>query len=298
MALAKRLLLVFISVVLIGCNPSTETATFNIQGHRGARGLAPENSIDGFLLALNWGVETLEMDVVVTGDGQVVLSHEPYLSSAICATEGGQDDRSYNIYKMTLQELQSYYCGSFPHADFPEQIPSAHVKPTLSTVIQAVQNYCDSTQRSLPDFNIEIKSKRSTDLMYHPGPAEFVQSVMTVVTEAGIAERTIIQSFDPRPLRLINGQYPEIRTAYLTARKSDAESYRSVLGFAPHYLSPEYSILDTAVINAAHRDSVQVVPWTVNDLNEAQKLYKWGVDGLITDYPDRITAETIKQPGA
>lgn len=298
MRLAKSLLLVFISIVLICCNPRTDGTSFDIQGHRGARGLAPENSINGFLMALSLGVETLEMDVVVTGDGHVVLSHEPYLSSAICSTEGGQDDRSYNIYKMTLQELQSYYCGAFPHADFPEQSPSAHVKPTLAGVIEAVRSYCDSTQRPLPDFNIEIKSKRSTDLMYHPGPAEFVQSVMTVISEAGIGDRTIIQSFDPRPLRLIHGQYPEIRTAYLTARKSDAESYRSVLGFAPHYLSPEYSVLDTAVINAAHRDSVQVVPWTVNDLNEAQKLYKWGVDGLITDYPDRITSETIKQSGA
>jgi glycerophosphoryl diester phosphodiesterase len=283
-------------LAVAGCTSSQKNSEpFDIQGHRGARGLAPENSIDGFIKALDLGVKTLEMDLVVTGDGVVVLSHEPYLSRTICATEGGLDEREYNIYKMTLEELHSYYCGVAPNPDFPEQLPAAHVKPALDRTIAAVKAYCDSLNRPLPNFNMEIKSKRSTDLIYHPGPAEFTAAVMEVVTQMGIEEQTIIQSFDPRPLRLIHGQYPSIRTAYLTAVRAEAENYRQKLGFRPTAVSPEYSMVDTALIGLCHRDSVSVIPWTVNELKSAQELFIWGVDGIITDYPDRINASTVTQ---
>lgn len=271
---------------------------FDFQGHRGARGLYPENSIKGMLLAMDFGMKTLEMDVVITADGQVVLSHEPFLSHVICLDAKGNpisshNETDYNIYEMTFDSLSKCDCGSVIHPDFPDQNHEFVAKPLLSDVIRAVKNYSDSTGTPLPNFNIEIKSDPRVDLIYHPGPPNYVNTVMTVIREQGIESHTIIQSFDPRPLRIINGRYPDIQTAWLIENPTTVDSTLEFLGFRPDILSPQHIWLDSAFINTAHRDSMRVIPWTVNEQIRATELIEMGVDGIITDYPDRISAASL-----
>jgi glycerophosphoryl diester phosphodiesterase len=286
------------TVLLISCNRNNPLEKFDFQGHRGARGLYPENSINGMLLALDYGVRTLEMDVVITADNRVVLSHEPFLSHLICLDAEGNpisthNEKMYNIYEMTYDSLAQCDCGSVIHPDFPEQQHEFVVKPLLTDVIEAVKRYCDTSGIEMPFFNIEIKSNPAVDLIFHPGPPDYVRTVLDVVRENGIESQTILQSFDPRPLRIINGRYPEITTSWLIEDQTTVDSTLDVLGFRPDILSPQHVWLDTSFVNAAHRDSMRVIPWTVNDQMRASELIEMGVDGIITDYPDRISAATL-----
>lgn len=286
------------ALLFISCNRGNSLDEVDFQGHRGARGLFPENSIGGMLIALNYGVNTLEMDVVITADNQVVLSHEPFLSHLICLDADGNpisthNETSYNIYEMTYDSLAKCDCGSTVHPDFPEQKHEFVSKPLLTDVIAAVKQYCDSSGVALPFFNIEIKSDPRVDLIYHPGPPDYVRTVLEVVRANGIESNTIIQSFDPRPLRIINGRYPEITTAWLIEERTTVDSTLDFLGFRPDIISPQHSWLDTSFINTAHRDSIRVIPWTVNEQMRASELIEMGVDGIITDYPDRISAATL-----
>lgn len=295
----RSISIAFIAVLFIAsCNSGDSLNEFDFQGHRGARGLYPENSIKGMLMALDYGVKTLEMDVVITSDNQVVLSHEPFLSHAICLDADGNpisshNETSYNIYEMTYDSLAQCDCGSSIHPDFPDQDHEFVSKPLLKDVITAVKNYCDSTGTSLPFFNIEIKSDPRADLIFHPGPPDFVRLVVEVIRENGIESHTIIQSFDPRPLRIINGRYPEITTSWLIEERTTVDSTLDFLGFRPDILSPQHDWIDTSFVNTAHRDSMRVIPWTVNEQLRASELIEIGVDGIITDYPDRISAASL-----
>lgn len=292
--------------------------TFDVQGHRGARGLQPENTIPAFLAALDLGVTTVEMDLAITKDGQIIVSHEPWMSSEFClkpdSTEFSKDEElKYNIYQMTYEEVRQWDCGSKPHPRFPQQQKQKISKPLLADVIVAIENHIKSYTKYEVDYNIEIKSEPEGDSVYHPAPPEFSDKVYQLLDQYLPMERVVIQSFDFRVLKYWHEKYPEIRLAALVENKKSPEENLKDLGFVPSIYSPDFNLLTKANVKWLHTQKVdltekqkkdkgkvrmRVIPWTVNESKDMLVLKGMGVDGIITDYPDRAAVYklTLKIP--
>ena len=265
---------------------------FDLQGHRGARGLAPENTVPAFRRALALGVTTLEMDVVLAGDGTVVVSHEPWMAADKCRTPDGAripaaDERAHNLYQMAYDDIAAYDCGSLRLDDFPEQTPTPAPKPRLRDVLRTAEAYVRAHERPPVFYNIEIKSREEWEGTFQPAPASMTAAVLDVVTAAGVAPRTTLQSFDPRVLEAVHRAGAPVRTSMLVWQPGGLDEHLSALSFVPDIYSPSASLVDAALVDAAHARGLQLIPWTVNDVDAMTALIRLGVDGLITDYPDR-----------
>jgi glycerophosphoryl diester phosphodiesterase len=270
------------------------------QGHRGCRGLYPENTIQAMLKAIDLGVSTLELDVVITKDKQVILSHEPFMSAEISTnTEGktitASEEKTHNIYQLDYAAVQSWDVGLKPHPRFPQQEKTPAKKPLLVDVIDAVEAYTRMHNIPPVQYNIETKSDPEGDDLFHPKPTEFVNLVLAVIQSKGVTTRTIIQSFDVRTIQLVHTQYPQIKTAFLVEKTSakDLNSQLKTLGFIPTIFSPAYQFVDQKLVDICHKKGMQVIVWTVNTSPEMQKMLDLGVDGIISDYPNLFSA--IKQ---
>lgn len=287
----------YILLSLIGLMATTLSAQvyipkFDIQGHRGARGLKPENTIPAFLTALDSGVTTLELDVVITKDKEVIVSHEPWMAAAICSDPSGKpvsekEEKKYNIYKMTYDQVKQFDCGSRGNARFPEQEKMAVVKPRLSEVIIASENHIKNFTRYEVDYNIEIKSEKELDGKFQPRPEEFSDLVYNLIDQYLPLDRVVIQSFDFRVLKYWHEKYPEVRLAALVENLNTIDENIKELGFTPSVYSPDYKLLSKSEVKYCHELNMRVIPWTVNDHAEMLALKGMGVDGFITDYPDR-----------
>jgi glycerophosphoryl diester phosphodiesterase len=269
---------------------------FDIEGHRGCRGLLPENSIPAFVKALELGVNTLEMDVVITKDKQVLVSHDPYFSHEFCRTPGGLDipeakEKEYNLYNMTYEEIRKYDCGMKPHPRFPSQKKIAVIKPLLGEVISTIENLIREKGYHQVHYNIEIKSTVEGDFIFHPGVEEFSDLLMAVLIERGIEKRTIVQCFDVRALRYVRKNYPDQVLSYLIENTQSPEENLHLLGFTPQIYSPDYIQVDQHLIQLGKKLQMKIIPWTINDLPTILKLKSAGVDGIITDYPDIVLNE-------
>jgi glycerophosphoryl diester phosphodiesterase len=273
--------------------PKADLAGFDIQGHRGCRGLLPENTIPAMMKALDLGVTTLEMDVVITKDKKVVLSHDQWFAQEITTKPDGtymgeREERKFNIYWMTYEEVKTFDVGMKPHPRFPQQQKMKVVKPLLSELIDSVRQYMMTSKRAFPDYNIETKSNPEFDGVFQPKPEEFVELLMGVIKEKGIEEHVIIQSFDFRTLQYLHQHYPAIKTAMLIEDfdKRSLEDQLKVLGFTPTIYSPDYSLVNKDLLKRCHQQNIKIIPWTVNDKETIGKLKAMGVDGIITDYPN------------
>ena len=261
---------------------------FDSQGHRGARGLLPENSIAGAELAVAHGMTTVELDLAVSRDRQLVVSHEPHFNPTICELDGtGYDDRT-SLYTLDYADIARVDCGRKGHPEYPTQRRQPSPKPTLAALVTAADAKARSLGRPLPAYNIELKSDPELDEAYTPSPADFVDLVVAEVDRLGIGDRSNIQSFDPRPLRLLRAKRPDLRIAYLVGVPRSLANVEQDLGFRPDIYSPHHLTLTSAQIEAYHRAGVAVIPWTVNDVTRMRTLLAWGVDGMISDYPDRL----------
>ena len=268
----------------------TTAFNFDLQGHRGARGLAPENTLPAFKKALELGVNTLELDVSVTKDKKLLVSHEPWFNREICLDSTGnriaeKDSIRLNIYQHTYKETQKYDCGSLGNERFPEQQKQNATKPLLTAVIEMAEKFSAVNNTSI-NYNIEIKSLPAGDNIYHPAPEEFSDLLINVLKEKLPKERIVIQSFDFRVLKYIHENYPEYTLAALVY-KDNVNTNLSALGFIPEIYSPAYALLNTDVVAQIHDKNMKVIPWTVNDTITMRKLLEMGVDGLITDYPNK-----------
>jgi glycerophosphoryl diester phosphodiesterase len=283
---------------LAGCHVSqnaqnTMQTEFDTQGHRGCRGLMPENTVPAMLNALGLGVRTLEMDVVITKDKKVVLSHEPWFGEDITTKPDGsyigeREERKFNIYWMTYEEVKTFDVGMKPHPRFPNQQKMKVVKPLLSDVIDSVKQYMMMARRPMPFYNIETKLIPEFDGVFHPKPDEFVELIMDVVKEKGIQDQVIIQSFDFRTLQYIHEKYPAVKTAMLIdmGDKRSLDEQLKELGFTPTIYSPSFYLVKEKLIKQIHKLGMQIIPWTVNEKAKIEELKKMGVDGIISDYPD------------
>jgi glycerophosphoryl diester phosphodiesterase len=264
---------------------------FDKQAHRGGRGLMPENTIASEKNAINYDC-TLEMDLQMSKDKKIVVSHDAYFSSDFCLTPEGdsmskKDGLSRLIYNMSYDSVAKYDVGLKPHPGFPKQKKIHVIKPLLSVLIDSVEAYANQKYH-VNHYNIEIKSNPKSDGKYYSTLEEYVNSAMKIIIEKGIASRTMMQSFDVRALRMIHEKYPKIKTSYLVTanNKKTAEEYIDELGFAPDIFSPEFSLITNDLVNAFHNKRILVIPWTPDTLEDIQRLKSMGVDGVITDYPE------------
>jgi glycerophosphoryl diester phosphodiesterase len=285
-------------LVISSCNTtrlpnSVMLPAFDKQGHRGCRGLMPENTLPAMLKAIDLGVTTLEMDVSFTKDSQAILSHEPFFNHDITTLPDGsfikeKEDLKYNIYKMDYAEVLRYDVGMKVHPKFPRQQKIPVTKALLKDVINGVEAYIRE-KKLLPVFyNIETKTKPFTDNVFHPAPQAFVDMLMKIINESKIADRVIIQSFDFRTLQVLHRDYPTIKTAMLIEdydKRSVSEQLKA-LGFTPTIYSPAHELVSKSLVDECHQQKMKVVPWTVNSKERITELKNMGVDGIITDYPD------------
>lgn len=267
---------------------------FDLQGHRGARGLAPENTLPAFRHALELGIPTLEMDVVISGDGEVVVSHEPWMNPDICLTPEGEripkgEGRQHSLFDMSYDEIAAYDCGSLQSSQFPEQHSQSASKPRLQEVLQEAEAYVRDHERSSVFYNIEMKSRPAWEGRFHPDPDVFAERVLAVVQEANVEARTTLQSFDPRTLEAASRRSDRIRIALLVNWMDNRGLATNLerLSISPDIYSPDVRLVDESLIAAAHDRGMKVIPWTVNERTTMKRLIRLGADGLITDYPDR-----------
>lgn len=293
---------VFYAFIMLSCTPKVKeiSKNFDWQGHRGCRGILPENSIPAFLKAIDLGVTTLELDVAVSLDRQVIVSHEPWMSSDICQKLDSseileQDARRLSLFKMTYETIKMYDCGSKGNHRFPNQEKQRVYKPSLKDAIEAVKSYCAAQNKPLPQFNIEIKSQPKWDNDLTPPIAEFVDLVIQVIENEQITQKVCLQSFDPRAVEKVHLLRPNLKIAFLVENTEGVEANLKRLTFKPHIYSPYYLLLRKKDISHLQAQGIQVIPWTVNNPNDMARLINWGVDGIITDYPNRISLLDLKK---
>jgi len=269
---------------------TNDPATFDVQGHRGARGHAPENTLPGFERALAIGVDTLELDVGVTRDGVVVIHHDRRLNPDLArGPDGGWIAApGPTIHSLTHAQLQRYDVGRIrPGSEYAKRF--ARQKPIDGTRIPRLADLFELVKASGVRFNIETKvSPEAPDETLAPEP--FALALLAEVRKAGVERRTTIQSFDFRTLAVVQREAPGLGTAYLTSEKKGAAVPRMVHEAKGAIWSPDWRDLDPQALAVARELGVRVIPWTVNAPADIARILDMKVDGMISDYPDRVRA--------
>ncbi len=254
----------------------------DIQGHRGARGHLPENTLPAFALAMEFGVDTLELDCGVTKDGVVVVHHDRRLNPDVARGPDGKwvASPAPTVYSLTYMELQHYDVGRLrPGSEYAKRFP--HQKPLDGTRVPALSEVLKMQKR----FNIETKTSAA-----HPDetlpPEAFARALIAEIRKAGAQQRATIQSFDFRTLKVVEREAPEIGTVYLTDGQ-DSDPARVKAAGAKTW-SPNFKDLTPAKIAAAKAAGLRIVAWTVNEREDVARMLAAGVDGIISDYPDRV----------
>ena len=261
---------------------------FDLQGHRGARGHAPENTLPGFERALAIGVDTLELDVGVTRDGVVVIHHDRRLNPDLARGADGKwiEAPGPTIHSLTYAQLERYDVGRIrPGSEYAKQF--AHQQPIDGTRIPRLAELFELVKKSEVRFNIETKlSPDAPDETMPPEP--FARALLAEVRKAGVERRTTIQSFDFRTLAVVQREASVIRTAYLTSGQKGEPVPRMVHEARGAIWSPDFRDLDARARSVARELGLQVIPWTVNNPADIARVLDMKVDGIISDYPDRV----------
>jgi glycerophosphoryl diester phosphodiesterase len=269
----------------MSCNSNKQ---LDIQGHRGCRGLYPENSLPAFEKAIELGVTTLELDIAITKGKEVVVSHEPFMSRTICFNPKGtviteEMDMKYNLYEMTHKEIKQFDCGTKFHPTYPNQKKIKTYKPLLVEVFNLVK-----AKNPKVKLNIEIKSKPRYYGVYTPHPKEYVKIVLDEIIENKMFNQVNLQSFDLVILEEIKKQSPKMPVALLVDEDETISGKLAKLSYKPEIISPYFKLLTFETIKQYHAKDYQIIPWTVNEEQDLFKMLRWNVDGIITDYPDRL----------
>jgi glycerophosphoryl diester phosphodiesterase len=300
---------------------SLPASAFDLQAHRGGRGLRPENTLASFENAIRMGVTTLELDIAITSDGIPVISHDPALNPAFTRDANGQWLTRHEpiIKSMTLAQVQTYDVGRLNPSnsyarEFPDQQPvdGLHI-PTLASLFKLVNDL------GAKDIHFDMETKINP---HHPddtlAPEAFVNTMLGVIRSAGMTKRVMVQSFDWRTLELLHKLEPDIRTMYLTVEGRDFNTMKDSAWTAGHKIqdfkgvvpsmvrasagkaagviwAPNYNNLTPELVKQGQALGLQVIPWTVNDKALMERLIDWGVDGIISDYPDRLREVMAKK---
>jgi glycerophosphoryl diester phosphodiesterase len=317
----KRIFITLGAALLVAGNTFGQQK-LDVQGHRGGMGLMPENTIAAMLNGVKVGVKTLELDVVISSDGKVVVSHDAYMSADFMRKPDGSDIRKEEqmgmaLYKMTYDSISRFDAGSKPHPHFPEQVKMKTYRPLLGDLIDSVEAYVKKNKLKPVNYNIETKISPAGDGIYNPKPEVFVKTMMEVLHTKNLGKRLTIQSFDIRTLQILHKTEPKIRLSLLAFGKMDLNSELSKqgldsaglrkvkqailaygkggvdadlqkLGFIPDVYSPYYTSVDQQMVDKVHAKKMQILPWTVDQVKDMEALAALGVDGIITNYPDRM----------
>lgn len=294
-----------------------DAQSFDNQAHRGGKSLYPENTIPAMKNALKMNVTTLEMDLAITKDKKVILSHDAFLSPELVTKPDGSyipkdSGFYYKIYEMPYEKIKTFDVGLKKLNNYPDQKKMKAQKPLFSDVVEACESYARELKRPLPFYNIETKTRPFSDNIFHPEPKEFVDLMMKIIVKKRIQDRVIIQSFDPRTLEIIHKEYPKIMTALLVEKVDDKKlaqqqyHFKNIplekfklypnhlngvaedmkfLSFTPTIYSPEHTLVTPQLIQECHALGMKVIPWTVNTKERLKELKEIGIDGVITDDP-------------
>jgi glycerophosphoryl diester phosphodiesterase len=268
-----------------------------VHGHRGCRGLRPENTLPAFLHAVFLGADVIELDVVISQDNQVVVSHEPWLSAKIGRDVLGQlidpmQEQHYNLYQLPYAAIQHCSVGEWSHPDFPEQELVPSYRPLLRSVLQQVAAACQQLGRTV-GFSVEIKSSPEGDGIFHPQPAQFVALVVAELQAAGAISHTTLLSFDPRVLQATRQACPDLALCLLVEDElPPVAALFNHLGFEPDVLGPDFHLLSAQTVQAIRQTypRLRLAPWTVNTIAELKLVLSWQTDSITTDYPNRLLA--------
>ncbi len=258
-----------------------------VQGHRGARARYPENTIPAFEYALQVGVDVLELDMAITQDGKIVVSHDPHISAKICLNAKGRKlEKEPLIHELTLAQVKTYDCGTLINPRFPHQRP---VSPTQIPTLEEVFKYVKDSKHPVAKkvrFNIETKSFADHP-EYTVAPAEFAKRVIAVVKKHHMMNRVILQSFDYRTLEEARKIEPKIVIAALSETKGE-DLVASAKKLNANICSPDFEMISGDTVKKLHDIGVQVVPWTLNTPEDWKKAIDMNVDGIITDDPGEL----------
>lgn len=307
------------SVLLLAVSAALPVAAFELQAHRGGRGLAPENTLAAFENAIEIGVSTLELDIGLTADDVVVIAHDPQLNPDLARDAQGAwlADKGPALRSLTLAQLQGYDVGRIkPDSNYAKQFAQQRGRdglrmPSLAQLFDKVATLPGDKQLR---FNIETKlDPTQPDLT--ATPEAMVGALLAEIARAGMGQRVTIQSFDWRTLALVAKLAPAMPRAYLTSLRTlkdsrwtaglNAEQYSSTpqlvkaaagAGNAPVIWSPSFGDLKPEQVKEAQSLGFAVLPWTVNRREDMVQLIDWKVDGIITDYPD-VLRELMRERG-
>ncbi|MEL7833824.1 glycerophosphodiester phosphodiesterase family protein [Fodinibius sp. Rm-B-1B1-1] len=293
MNLLKYIVLIAL-VTIISCNESKQDKTLELIGHREATGLAPENTIPGFKIALGYDVDAIELDVVIIGDKQVLVSHEPWFRHDICLTPKGDSisvdsQKEHLVYDMDYEQIVEYDCGSIQREGYPGQENQPLTKPLLTEVIREVEDYIKENDLERVGYKIEIKSKPGwyEGNNIQPVPEQAAEMVHKVLVEEGVINRVNIFAFNPRVLNRfeeINSSIP--RVFLIPESKSNFDANLAELNSLPDVYAPNYTLVNSTLVEQVHEKGMTLIPWTVNRYEDMVKLVGVGVDGIISDYPN------------
>lgn len=287
------------AISLFSCKSTRKMTTsfqypaFYKEGHRGTRGLMPENTIPAMIKGIEVGATFVEVDIYITKDKQVMIAHDPYVNTNHTLYEDGreiakEDAKKYIWHQMNYADVRKFDVGSKPYNGWPQQQKLKTYMPLLGELIDSVEAFTAQRKVTPVVYNIEVKTSPQYDTLgYNAGPEEMIQRVMEVIRSKNIGNRFYIQSFDFRPLQEVHQKYPGVTIGFLTgdANRSLEDNLKK-LGFTPDIYSPAYKLVNADMVNACKQHKMKLVPWTVNTKDEMRALIKLGVDGIITDYPN------------
>ncbi len=262
----------------------------NIYGHRGARGLYPENTMFGFINSLNHNLSGFEFDVVVSKDHQLIVSHEPWMSFKYCSHPEGKpityiNQKRYNIYKMTVEEIKRFDCGSKLNLHYPYQKLTPCYKPTL----QELFDYLRTIDFKKLTLLIELKSRKTWFNTFQPPLKTYAQLVIDFFTHNQIDHQVVVKSFDHKLLNLIYKDLPQIEIGFLVDNKRSVKNNLKKLKFKPSYYNLKHQLITKNIVDELNMRHIKTIPWTVNTIKDGLRLESLGIDSIITDYPNLFT---------
>lgn len=277
-------------LLFAGCATAKKAQTskpaFEVQGHRGARSVRPENTMSGFRHALEVGADTLELDLLVTKDNILVIGHDPVLNPEICLGPGGRPlgKKPVLVRNLTLKQLKQYDCGTLVNPRFPRQVAQPGERmSTFEEFLTWLKTEKNPRARTV-ELNVEAKSELEFPT-YAPHPKIFSTLILDALYRHGMLERTTIQSFDFRILLMVREQNGMIRTSVLLEKRPSKTLVQVITRLKAQVLSMNERWLTQRDVLALHKAGYKVIPWTANTESLWQRLADYGVDGIITDDP-------------
>ncbi|GBF51389.1 glycerophosphodiester phosphodiesterase [Leptospira ryugenii] len=282
--------------------------SLDLQGHRGARGLKPENTWPAFEEAISQNMVTLELDTVLTKDKRIVIHHDSETNPVICVNPDGSEIQRISLYELTLSDLQKLDCGSKKNPAFPKQTPVPGTK--LLSIEEFFQKMAEIEKKKKQKYLFNIETKFPDKEMVEDSIVEeHTLLLVSAIEKAKVADRSTIQSFDLRTLPYVQKKNSKIRTSALFA-PTYFQGFLMTIGFGNGYrdtildkakgikaniISPYFLYVTPSFVETAHASQIEVIPWTVNSIKEMKRLESCGVDGIISDYPDMLR-ETFLKP--